>query len=35
MENRSIRISGVGMIFSLDGKKVTLLSQVRASSAAQ
>jgi LPS export ABC transporter protein LptC len=35
MENRSIRISGVGMIFSLDGKKVTLLSQVRASSAVQ
>lgn len=35
MENRGIRISGVGMIFPLDGKKVTLLSQVRASSAAQ
>jgi LPS export ABC transporter protein LptC len=35
MENRSIRISGVGMIFSLDGKKVTLLSQVRANSAVQ
>lgn len=35
MESRGIRISGVGMIFSLDGKKVTLLSQVRASSVAQ
>jgi len=32
MENRSVRVSGVGMIFSLEGKKVTLLSQVRASS---
>ena len=32
MENRSIRVSGVGMIFSLERKKVTLLSQVRASS---
>jgi len=32
MENGSIRISGVGMIFSLDEKKVTLLSQVRANS---
>jgi LPS export ABC transporter protein LptC len=35
MENRGIRISGVGMIFSLDGKKVTLLSQVRANSSGQ
>jgi len=35
MENRSMRISGVGMIFSLDGKKVTLLSQVRANSVVQ
>lgn len=32
MENRSARISGVGMVFSLEGKKVSLLSQVRASS---
>ena len=32
MENGSARISGVGMIFTLDEKKVTLLSQVRASS---
>ena len=30
MENGSIRISGVGMILTLDEKKVTLLSQVRA-----
>jgi len=33
MENGSIRISGVGMILTLDEKKVTLLSQVRAKSA--
>ena len=33
MENGSVRISGVGMIFLLDEKKVTLLSQVRANSA--
>jgi LPS export ABC transporter protein LptC len=33
MENGSVRISGVGMILTLDGKKVTLLSQVRANSA--
>ena len=32
MENRSVRISGVGMILNLDEKKVTLLSQVRANS---
>jgi len=32
MENGSVRISGVGMIFSLNEKKVTLLSQVRANS---
>jgi LPS export ABC transporter protein LptC len=32
MENRSVRISGVGMILTLDEKKVTLLSQVRANS---
>jgi LPS export ABC transporter protein LptC len=32
MENGSVRISGVGMIFSLDEKKVTLLSKVRANS---
>jgi LPS export ABC transporter protein LptC len=32
MENGSVRISGVGMIFSLDEKKVTLLSRVRADS---
>jgi LPS export ABC transporter protein LptC len=31
MENKSIRVSGVGMILSLDEKKVALLSQVRAS----
>ena len=30
MENGSVRISGVGMILTLDEKKVTLLSQVRA-----
>jgi LPS export ABC transporter protein LptC len=30
MENESIRISGVGMIFALAEKKVTILSQVRA-----
>lgn len=30
MENRTVRISGVGMIFSLEQKKVSLLSQVRA-----
>lgn len=35
MESRGIRISGVGMIFSLDEKKVTLLSQVRANSTLQ
>ena len=33
MENRSVRISGVGMILTLDEKRVTLLSQVRANSA--
>jgi len=33
MENRSVRISGVGMILTLDEKKITLLSQVRANSA--
>ena len=33
MENGSIRISGVGMILTLDEKKVTLLSQVRANAA--
>ena len=33
MENGSVRISGVGMILTLDEKKVTLLSQVRANSA--
>ena len=32
MENRGARISGVGMVFSLEGKRVSLLSQVRASS---
>lgn len=31
MENRSIRVSGVGMALSLEEKKVALLSQVRAS----
>lgn len=30
MENRSVRISGVGMTLALDGKKVTLLAKVRA-----
>lgn len=35
MENRGFRISGVGMVFSLEGKKVTLLSQVRANSLGQ
>jgi len=33
MESRSVRVSGVGMIFSLDGQKLSILSQVRASSA--
>ncbi|MCX5838287.1 MAG: LPS export ABC transporter periplasmic protein LptC [Deltaproteobacteria bacterium] len=33
MENGSVRISGVGMILTLDEKKVTLLSKVRANSA--
>ncbi len=33
MENGSVRVSGVGMIFSLDGQKLTILSQVRARSA--
>ena len=33
MENGSVRISGVGMILTLDEKKVTLLSQVRANTA--
>jgi LPS export ABC transporter protein LptC len=33
MESGSVRISGVGMILTLDEKKVTLLSQVRANSA--
>jgi LPS export ABC transporter protein LptC len=32
MENGSIRISGVGMVLSLDEKKVTLLSKVQAKS---
>jgi LPS export ABC transporter protein LptC len=32
MENGSVRISGVGMVFYLDEKKVTLLSQVHATS---
>jgi LPS export ABC transporter protein LptC len=31
MENKSIRVSGVGMTISLEEKKVALLSQVRAS----
>jgi LPS export ABC transporter protein LptC len=31
MENGSIRISGMGMILAMDEKKVTILSQVRAS----
>jgi LPS export ABC transporter protein LptC len=30
MENRRVRISGVGMTLALDGKKVSLLSKVRA-----
>ncbi len=30
MENEAIRVSGVGMVVSLEGKKVTILSQVRA-----
>jgi LPS export ABC transporter protein LptC len=33
MENGSVRISGVGMILTLDENKVTLLSQVRANTA--
>jgi len=33
MENGSVRISGVGMIFTMDDKKLTLLSRVRANSA--
>lgn len=32
MENGNVRISGVGMIFHLDESKLTLLSQIRASS---
>jgi LPS export ABC transporter protein LptC len=32
MENGNVRISGVGMIFYLDDSKLTLLSQIRASS---
>jgi LPS export ABC transporter protein LptC len=32
MENRRLRVSGVGMVFPLDENKVSLLSQVRASS---
>ncbi len=32
MENAGSRISGVGMIYSLDERKVTFLSQVRANS---
>ena len=31
MENRNIRVSGVGMTLSLEEKKVALLSKVRAS----
>lgn len=31
MENGNVRINGVGMIFHLDGNKLTLLSQIRAS----
>ena len=31
MENKRIRVSGVGMILSVEEKKVALLSQVRAS----
>ena len=31
MENKNIRVSGVGMTISLEEKKMTLLSQVRAS----
>ncbi len=30
MENEGLRISGVGMVASLEGRKVTILSQVRA-----
>ena len=30
MENESVQVSGVGMIVSLEGKKVDILSQVRA-----
>lgn len=33
MENRSVLVSGVGMIFFLDGQKLTILSQVKARSA--
>ena len=32
MENGNVRISGVGMIFHLDESKLTMLSQIRASS---
>ena len=32
MESNRVRVNGVGMIFSLDEKKVAILSQVRASS---
>jgi LPS export ABC transporter protein LptC len=32
MENGNVRISGVGMVFDLDEKKVTLKSQIRAQS---
>jgi LPS export ABC transporter protein LptC len=30
MENKSVKISGVGMVVSLEGKQVAILSQVRA-----
>jgi len=30
MENETVRVSGVGMVVTLEGKKVTILSQVRA-----
>lgn len=35
MENKSIRVSGVGMAISLEEKKIVLLSQVRASFAGE
>jgi LPS export ABC transporter protein LptC len=35
MENSSVRVDGVGMIFSLDERKVAILSKVRARTAGE